>query len=57
MIVCWIDDWGHWPDNLRVVELREVVRSRCPSIIEHITDREPRTSWNEESFMKECQTN
>lgn len=57
MIVCWIDDWGHWPDNLRVVELREVARNRCPSIIEHITDREPRTSWNEESFMKECQTN
>ncbi len=57
MIVCWIDDWGQWPDNLRVVQLREVVRTRCPSIIEHISDREPRTLWNEDSFMQECQTN
>ena len=57
MIVCWIDDWGQWPDNLCVVQLREVVRTRCPSIIEHITDREQRTLWSEDSFMQECRTN
>ena len=56
MIVCWIDDWGHW-DNLDVVELREVVRTKCPSIIEHIRDREPRTRWSEDQFMQECRTN
>lgn len=57
MIVCWIDDWGHWPDNLRVVQLREVVRAECPSIIEHISDRKPRAPLGEDSFMHECQAN
>lgn len=57
MIVCWIDDWRVWPDNLRVVQLREVVRTRCPSIIEHISDREPGTLWSEDSFIQQCRKN
>jgi len=56
-IVCWIDDWGQWPKNLRVVELREVVRAKCPSIIEQISDREPGTPWNIDLFVKRCMKN
>lgn len=56
MIVCWIDNWRQWPANLTVVELREVVRTSCPLIIEHISDREPLTVWSEDSFMQECRT-
>jgi hypothetical protein len=58
MIVCWINDyWGQWPDNLCVVQLREVVRTKCPSIIEDISEREPRTLWSEGSFIQECRRN
>lgn len=57
MIVCWIDDWGVWPGNLTPVQLREVVRTRCPSIIEHISDREPGTLWSEDSFFQQCRKN
>ena len=55
--MCWIDDWGQWPKNLRVVELREEVRSKCPSIIEHISDREPGMPWNIDLFIERCTKN
>ena len=54
MIVCWIDDVKQWPDSLKVLELREVVRTKCPSMTEHISDREPRTCWDEGSFIEAC---
>jgi hypothetical protein len=57
IIICWIDDWCQWPDNLRVVQLRDVVREKCPFMIEHISDRAPRTPWQEDSFIQECRTN
>ena len=57
MIVCWIDDWGQWPGNLCVWPLREVVRSRCPSIIEQISDREPGKKWSKDSFIQQCRKN
>ncbi|MGH9932787.1 MAG: hypothetical protein ACREA9_26590 [Pyrinomonadaceae bacterium] len=57
MMVCWIDDWCQWPDTLCVVQLRDVVRTKCPSLIDYFTDREPRTPWHEDSFMQECLTN
>lgn len=57
MIVCWIDDWGVWPDNLRVMPLREVVRTKYPSIIEQISDRELGKKWSKDSFIQQCRKN
>lgn len=57
MIVCWVDDWGQWPDNLTVVQLRDVVLKKCPSLIDHIGARTPRELWDHDSFMEECQRN
>jgi hypothetical protein len=57
MMVCWIDDWGQRPASLCIIELREIVRTKCPSIIEHISDREPGTPWSRYSFIKQCRTN
>lgn len=57
MMICWIDDWGQWPDNLSVVQLREVVRTKCPSIIEHISDRVPGAPWYEDPFIEQCLIN
>jgi hypothetical protein len=54
MIVCWLDDWGQWPASLTVVQLRDVVREKCPSLIEHIGDRLAHALWDRASFIEEC---
>jgi hypothetical protein len=57
MIICWIDDWGNWPDNLTVVQLWEVVRTKCTHIIERISDRIPGATWHEDPFIEQCLIN
>jgi len=37
MMICWIDDWGQWPDNLRVIAMSYAPNG--PLMIEHISDR------------------
>ena len=50
-LVCWMDDYGSWPDDFVVVELADVVESRRPELIANVADHKKRP-WNLRAFLE-----